>query len=154
MFRIESTDFREGEPIPKKFTCEGEDLSPDLKWTSPPEGTKSYILIVEDPDAPMGTFTHWVVYDLPAKFHRLYMGMGNDPDLKDGIKHGVTDFGRDGYGGPCPPRGHGTHRYIFVLKALDVETLGLAEGASKGDIERAMRGHVLGETRIIGIYSR
>ena len=153
-FKITSPDFTEAGRIPEKFTCEGEDLSPELNWEGSPEGTLSYVLIVEDPDAPRGTFIHWVVYDLPAAFHKMHMGMGNDPDLADGIKHGVSDFGNEAYGGPCPPRSHGTHRYFFILRALDVKTLGIGEGAKKSDVERAMKGHVLAETRLMGTFSR
>lgn len=153
-FRITSSDFKEGETMPKMFSCDGDDLSPELKWTDPPEGTKSFALIVEDPDAPVGTFTHWIVYDMPATFKELYRGIGNDIDLKDGIKEGVSDFGFRGYGGPCPPKGHGTHRYNFILRALDVATLGLPDSAKKNAVKEAMKGHVLGETRITGVYGR
>lgn len=153
-FNISSPDFRNGELIPKRFSCEGDDMSPELSWNDPPEGTKSYALIVEDPDAPAGTFIHWVVYDLPPEFHRLYRGMGNDGVPQDGIKQGSTDFGHTGYGGPCPPKGHGQHRYEFILRALDLKTLGLSEGAEKSEVERAMKGHILGETRITGLYRR
>ena len=154
MFRIESTDFREGEPIPKKFTCEGEDLSPHLKWTSPPEGTKSYILIVEDPDAPMGTFVHWILYDISSSLHELSRGAGSGKTVKGGMKQGLTDFGHAGYGGPCPPKGHGPHRYNFILKALDIPSLGLPDGARKSDLERATFGHILAEARITGKFQR
>lgn len=154
VMRLISPDFKDGDVIPKRYSCEGDDMSPELKWESPPAGTKSFALIVEDPDAPMGTFTHWVVYDMPATFHELYRGMGNDRDLTDGIKQGVSDFGHTGYGGPCPPKGHGTHRYSFILRALDVTSLGLTEGATKQDVEKAMKGHILAETRITGVFRR
>lgn len=154
MFRIESPDFREGETIPEKFTCEGEDLSPGLKWTSPPQGTKSYILIVEDPDAPMGTFVHWILYDISSSFDSLSRGAGNGKTARDGIKQGLNDFGRSGYGGPCPPKGHGPHRYNFILKALDIPALGLPDRARKSDLERATVGHILAEARIMGRFER
>jgi Raf kinase inhibitor-like YbhB/YbcL family protein len=153
-FKIMSHDFKDGDTIPRMFSCDGDDLSPELKWDDPPEGTKSFALIVEDPDAPVGTFTHWIVYDMPPTFKELYRGMGNDADLKEVIKEGITDFGHRGYGGPCPPKGHGRHHYNFILKALDVPTLGLPDAAKKGAIEKAMKGHVLGETRITGVYGR
>ncbi len=153
-FKIKSPDFTDGGSIPRKFTCEGEDLSPELTWENPPAGVKSFALIVEDPDAPMGTFTHWVIYDLPGTLKKLNRGIGNEARLKDNIKHGLQDFGRTGYGGPCPPKGHGRHRYYFKLTALDVETLGLSEGASKGDVLMAMKGHVLAETAAMGVYQR
>lgn len=149
-FKIKSPEFKEGDTIPKVFTCEGEDISPELEWEDAPAGTKSFSLIVEDPDAPMGTFIHWVVYDIPAGVNRFSRGMA----LKDGIKNGMTDFGKRGYGGPCPPKGHGTHRYFFILRALDLPALKLTDGARKPDVEKAMKGHILAETRIMGVYSR
>lgn len=155
MFNIESPDFREGAEIPREFTCEGKDTSPHLVWGSPPEGTRSYALCVEDPDAPMGTFVHWVVYDVPAELRELSRGVGNGKAaMKDGIKYGTNDFGHTGYGGPCPPKGHGPHRYYFVIKALDVPTLDLPVGAKKGDVERALQGHVLAEAKIMGKFKR
>jgi len=152
-FGIKSPDFKEGERIPVKFTCEGTDLSPELVWEGEPAGTKSYTLIVEDPDAPMGTFIHWVVYDAPGLLRKLERGIGNRADL-EGPVQGVSSFGRAGYGGPCPPRGHGDHRYYFILRALDVDSLGIGDGARKAEVEKAMQGHILGETSIMGTYSR
>lgn len=149
-FFITSPAFSEGGIIPEKFTCDGLDLSPELNWGEVPKGTKSLSLIVEDPDAPMGTFTHWVVYDIPADTTKLEQGA----QMKAAIKTGITDFGRSGYGGPCPPTGHGIHRYIFILRALDIATLGLKAGASRADVEKAMNGHVLGETKTSGKYKR
>lgn len=153
-FTLNSPDFTEGEEIPRMFTCEGDDMSPELRWESPPEGTKSFVLIADDPDAPMGTFTHWVLYDIPGGVKRLEQGLGNDPDLTGTLKHGKTDFGKEGYGGPCPPKGHGRHRYYFTVKALDVETLGIAHGASRKEVEESFEGHVLGEAGIMGTYER
>lgn len=154
MLRIESQDFREGGDIPREFTCEGGDLSPHLKWDSPPPETKSFILIAEDPDAPMGTFVHWVVYDLPGNQRELARGTGGNDALKDGMKAGLNDFGQTGYGGPCPPKGHGPHRYNFILRALDIPTLKLPAGAKKGEIERAVKGHVLAEAKTMGKFKR
>ncbi len=153
-FRIKSPDFTEGHSIPKKFTCDGEDLSPEVSWEDAPAGTKSFALIVEDPDAPMGTFTHWVVYDLPASTRKLNRGDGNKAVSEGGLKNGHTDFGRMGYGGPCPPKGHGRHRYYFKLIALDVDTLGLPSGASKNEVLMAMKDHVLAEATTMGVYQR
>ncbi len=153
-FGIKSPDFKEGERIPVKFTCEGTDLSPELVWEGEPAGTKSYTLIVEDPDAPMGTFIHWVVYDAPAHLRKMERGMGNETNLEGPLKQGVTSFGRAGYGGPCPPKGHGDHRYNFILRALDVDNLGVGVGAGKAEVEKAMKGHILGEASIMGTYSR
>ncbi|MBI1910427.1 MAG: YbhB/YbcL family Raf kinase inhibitor-like protein [Deltaproteobacteria bacterium] len=154
MLDLRSPDITNGDVIPKRFSCEGDDMSPELIWEGEPAGTKSYSLIVEDPDAPGGMFTHWVVYDMPAQFHHLYRGMGNDIDLKDGFKQGSTDFGYSGYGGPCPPKGHGRHRYNFIIRALDIPSLGLPDGATKSEVEMAMQGHVLAEAKITGIYQR
>jgi Raf kinase inhibitor-like YbhB/YbcL family protein len=154
MFQIESPDFKEGEAIPEKFTCEGDDLSPLLKWTSPPQGTKSYFLLVEDPDAPMGTFVHWILYDISSSLNEISRGAGNGKTVKDGMKQGLNDFGHIGYGGPCPPKGHGPHRYNFILKALDISSLNLPDGARKSDLERATAGHVLAEARTMGRFKR
>ncbi|MBI5642171.1 MAG: YbhB/YbcL family Raf kinase inhibitor-like protein [Deltaproteobacteria bacterium] len=152
-FSLKSPDFNEGESIPKRFSCEGEDISPELVWEDPPPGTKSFALIVEDPDAPMGTFVHWIIYDLPPASKKLRRGAGTE-ELSDGIKQGSTDFGLKRYGGPCPPKGHGKHRYNFLLRALDIATLGLPAGAKKSEVERAMKGHILAETKITGLYQR
>lgn len=152
--RLWSPDFSDGDNIPKKFSCDGDDISPEIDWEAEPKGTRSYALIVEDPDAPRGTFTHWVVYDIPKDFHKIERGAGNRPEIKDSIKQGSTDFGHLGYGGPCPPKGHGRHRYFFKLLALDVPTLGLQEGASKNDVKGAMKGHVISESEIVGVFKR
>lgn len=152
--KIDSPDLKEGTRIAKRFTCEGEDLSPEITWSGAPAGVKSYSLITEDPDAPAGTFVHWVLYDIPAGTDKIERGAGNSASLKDGMKHGATDFGTKRYGGPCPPKGHGDHRYYFILRALDVETLGLPAGAKRSEVERAMKGHILGEARLMGKYSR
>lgn len=153
-FAVRSTDFQEGSIIPKAFTCEGNDTSPALQWEGAPPGTKSFALIVEDPDAPMGTFIHWVVYDIPASSKSIERGAGNDSMLPPGAKHGSTGFGVNRYGGPCPPKGNGSHRYNFILRALDVETLGLKAGANRAEVERAMRGHILAEAKTMGVYQR
>ncbi|MEK6760129.1 MAG: YbhB/YbcL family Raf kinase inhibitor-like protein [Deltaproteobacteria bacterium] len=153
-FSLKSHDFNDGEVLNKRYSCEGDDMSPDLEWDGSPQGTRSYALIVEDPDAPGEVFTHWIVFDMPATFKHLDRGMGNDHDLKDGIKQGATDFGHTGYGGPCPPRGHGRHRYNFIIKALDIPTLGLTDGAEKSDVLKAIKGHILGESRITGVFER
>lgn len=153
-FMLTSDDFKEGERIPSVYTCEGSDTSPGLAWGEPPQGTKGYILVAEDPDAPGGTFVHWVLFDIPAATRRLERGTGDKPDPRGILKHGRTSFGRAGYGGPCPPEGHGTHRYFFNLKALDIKLLGVHQGAGKAEIDRAVKGHVLGEAGLMGTYSR
>ncbi|MBI5233644.1 MAG: YbhB/YbcL family Raf kinase inhibitor-like protein [Deltaproteobacteria bacterium] len=153
-FTIKSPRFKEAETIPREYTCEGADVSPELEWANAPQGTKSFSLVVEDPDAPVGTFVHWVIYDMPLADNGLKKAVAKDKVLPDGSKQGSNDFGRTGYNGPCPPRGLGKHRYFFILRALDVATLDMAPGADKKDLEKAMKGHVLGEARSSGVYER
>jgi Raf kinase inhibitor-like YbhB/YbcL family protein len=143
--------FGNNETIPKKYTCDGDDLSPPLSWEGRPEGTVSYVLIVDDPDAPAGTFTHWVLYNIPGDLNSLPEGVPQGKEVKYGYQ-GRNDFGAYGYGGPCPPRGK-PHRYFFKLYALDTK-LDLPPGAKRGDVERAMKGHVIGEAQLIGLYGR
>ncbi len=153
-FAIKSTAFENGETIPGEFTCEGRDTSPELVWSDPPGGTKSYVLIVDDPDAPSGVFTHWVIYDIPGDLRKLKAAVPPDAVLENGAKQGMNDFGTTGYRGPCPPGGHGRHRYFFRLMALDVDSLGLRGGAGRKDVERALKGRVLGEAVTMGLYER
>lgn len=153
-FTLKSADFKDGGAIPRQFTCDGDDISPELSWTDPPAGVLSYAMIVEDPDAPMGTFLHWVVYDIPAEWKGLKKGMTGTDGKDKGVKQGKTDFGAPGWGGPCPPKRHGNHRYIFTLKALDTPALGLPNAAERFDVEKAMDGHILAQSRLIGIYQR
>jgi Raf kinase inhibitor-like YbhB/YbcL family protein len=143
---VSSSAFSEGQPIPKKYSCDGQNVSPPLKWDGVPENTKSVAIIVDDPDAPSGTFTHWILYDLPAKTSELKEGSSG------GGKEGVNGFKKTGYGGPCPPP-NGAHRYVFRIYALDIESLGKA-GLSKQDITAAMKRHVLAEGQLIGKYKR
>jgi len=150
-FELTSTAFVEGEPIPSKYTCDGEDISPPLQWRDPPEGTRSFALIVDDPDAPIGTWVHWVLYNLPAGTRNLAEAIPPDAELSDGSRHGNSSWRRLGYGGPCPPRG--THRYFFKLYALDT-VLDLKAGANKKKLLRAMEGHILSQTELMGVYSR
>jgi len=149
--KLESNTFVADGMIPAKYTCDGEDVSPDLRWDAPPIGTQSLVLIVDDPDAPNGTFVHWVLYDLPPETRQLAEGVEVGPTLEGGGIHGETSFGRLGYGGPCPP--NGTHRYYFKLYALD-KALGLKSGATKQQIEAAMEGHILDSGELMGRYSR
>jgi Raf kinase inhibitor-like YbhB/YbcL family protein len=151
-FQITTSAFREGASIPKKFTCDGPDVSPTLSWTDPPAKTKNFALIADDPDAPGGTWVHWVLYELPSDTRKLPEGVTKTPRLPNGALQGRNDFGKAGYNGPCPPRGS-AHRYFFKLYALDSQT-GLKPGASKAELERAMNGHILGQAQIIGIYQR
>lgn len=142
--------FGEGEKIPRQYTCEGADLAPSLHWTGAPEETRSFALIMDDPDAPAGTWNHWLLFDIPPTAKSL--PEGHRPGKDDFT--GANDFGRLGYGGPCPPKGHGPHRYFFRLYALDVPSLKLKRGARRGEIDRAMRGHILAESQWMGRYER
>lgn len=151
-FELTSTAFSAGETIPKKFTCDGPDVSPQLKWNDPHANTQSIALIMDDPDAPGGTWVHWVLYDLPASTRELPEGVAKQEQLPSGARQGRNDFGKIGYGGPCPPPGK-PHRYFFKLYALDAK-LGLKAGATKADLERAMKGHILAQVELIGKYGR
>jgi Raf kinase inhibitor-like YbhB/YbcL family protein len=148
---LESAAFAQNQAIPSKYTCTGADVSPPLSWKNIPETAKSLVLICDDPDAPAGTWVHWVCYDIPPAVHALSEGIPKDDTLPTGGKQGITDFGRIGYGGPCPPSG--THRYFFKMYALDI-VLGLPAGKPKKDVERAMKGHVLAQGQLIGTYSK
>ncbi|HNY76595.1 MAG TPA: YbhB/YbcL family Raf kinase inhibitor-like protein [Bacteroidales bacterium] len=148
---VKSDSFSDGGMIPAKYTCDGANISPQLSWDNAPKGTKSFVLICEDPDAPMGTFTHWVLYDLPADVHELPENLPKDKILPNGAKQGITDFKKVGYGGPCPP--NGTHRYYFKLYALDT-LLNLEPALKKEDILKAMNGHILAQGQIMGKYAR
>jgi Raf kinase inhibitor-like YbhB/YbcL family protein len=150
--QLTSSAFTEGAPIPAKYTCDGEDVSPPLKWSNLPQGTKSVALICDDPDAPLGTWVHWVVYGIPATVTELPEGVPAVETIPNGARQGTNDFKRVGYGGPCPPKGR-PHRYVFQLYALDAE-LQLSPGATKKDLVNAMKGHILAEGRLIGTYER
>ena len=149
---IKSSAFKAQEKIPTKYTCDGADVSPPLSWTDVPEKTQSLALISDDPDAPVGTWVHWVLYDLPAETRELSEGMAKKDALENGAKQGLTDFKRVGYGGPCPPPGP-AHRYFFKLYALDAK-LGLEPRATKKDVEKAMKGHILAQAELVGLYKR
>jgi len=150
--QIKSTAFEENGLIPKKYTCDGSDVSPPLTWTKPPAGTKGIALICDDPDAPMGTWVHWVIYGLSPETTSLPEGVPTQKEVLGGIKQGINDFRKIGYGGPCPPRGP-AHRYFFKVYALDIE-LNLPAGATKKDVEKAMKGHILAEGQLVGRYGR
>jgi Raf kinase inhibitor-like YbhB/YbcL family protein len=149
--KLTSSAFSEGGMIPRRYTCDAEDVSPDLSWSGLPEGTKSFALICDDPDAPMGTWVHWVLFNLPADLTALPVAIPPDKSLANGGVHGKNDFGRLGYGGPCPPGG--THRYYFKLYALDAQ-LNLESGITKAQLLEAMQGHVLAEGQLMGKYKR
>lgn len=149
--KIASTAFDEGGLIPPKYTCDGADISPPLHWEDVPEGTKSIALICDDPDAPMGTWVHWVLFNLPAETRELAENIPPDRTLPNGARQGTSDFGRIGYGGPCPPSG--THRYFFKIYALDTQ-IDLAAGAKKAQLLKAVEGHILDQGQLIGKYKR
>jgi Raf kinase inhibitor-like YbhB/YbcL family protein len=143
---LQSTVLEHGEQIPRRHSCEGEDVSPPLSWSGTPEGTRSLALVVDDPDAPAGTFTHWLGWGLDPGAQRL--GEGEAAPVE-----GRNDFGTSGYRGPCPPPGHGPHRYSFRLYALDSD-LDLAPGADKSEFERAVESRTLAVAELIGTYER
>lgn len=149
---ISADGFKEGDTIPDEFTCKGKDISPSLSWEGIPAGTKSISLIMDDPDAPGGTFVHWVLYNIPGQTLMLPKGIPHNKTLADGSMQGMTDFGRAGYGGPCPPPGK-PHRYYFKVYALDIK-LDLPPGVSKNQLENAMKGHVLARGELMGKYQR
>lgn len=148
---LTSTSFDHQSDIPSRFTCDGEDISPPLAWSEAPSGTASYALIMDDPDAPAGTWDHWVLYNLPASVSELGEAVPPNEQLSNGALHGRNSWRDLGYGGPCPP--DGTHRYFFRLYALDT-MLDLDAGASKDDVLDAMEGHVLGQGELMGTYTR
>jgi len=149
---LSSPAFADGATIPDKYTCKGENVSPALKWDGVPNGTKSLALIMDDPDAPIGTFTHWVIFDLPPETRELSEAVPKDERLPSGALHGKNGMMQLGYFGPCPPPGK-PHHYGFALYALDTR-LDLAAGASKGQVLEAMQGHILGRGQLTGLYQR
>ncbi|GMV49372.1 YbhB/YbcL family Raf kinase inhibitor-like protein [Nitrospirales bacterium NOB] len=151
-FELTSSAFAEGEWIPKKHTCEGQDLSPPLRWNHPPTGTRSFALIADDPDAPAGTWVHWVMYNIPIDIRGLVEALPAQDILPNDAQQGLNDFKRVGYGGPCPPPGN-PHRYYFRLYALDQE-LSLKPRAAKAQVLDAMKGHVLAEAQLMGRFTR
>ncbi|HZP41203.1 MAG TPA: YbhB/YbcL family Raf kinase inhibitor-like protein [Candidatus Binatia bacterium] len=151
-FELTSSAFANGAPIPVRHTCDDANLSPALAWTAPPSGTKRLALVCEDPDAPAGTWAHWVVYDLPAGTRMLSEGVPPQKTLAGGGRQGTNDFKKIGWGGPCPPPG-AAHRYYFKLFALDAET-GLDPGATRAQVLRAIEGHTLGTAELMGTYRR
>jgi len=149
--KIESDAFGPGQSIPPAHTCDGKDLSPSLRWSDPPENTRCFALICDDPDAPARTWVHWLVWNIPPDSRGLAGGFGRQADLPDGTRQGTTDSREIGYGGPCPPSG--THRYFFRLYALD-QMLGLPSGARRAELDVALRGHILAEAELMGTYRR
>jgi Raf kinase inhibitor-like YbhB/YbcL family protein len=150
-FTLGSTAFRQGEAIPSKYTCDGDNVSVPLQWADPPVGTRSFAITVEDPDAPSGTFVHWVIYNIPANSRDLPEDGASEANLPEGSQNGANSARRTGYMGPCPPSG--THRYVFRLYALDT-TLNLNAGATKDQLLKAMQGHTLADAELMGTYTR
>ena len=150
---ITSSAFADGDPIPELYSCDGADISPPLAWTGVPAGTRSFALLCDDPDAPGGTWTHWAIFDIAADAGGLQEAFPKGARVGR-VLQAITDFGRPGYGGPCPPRGHGTHHYRFRLLALDAESLGLPDHAKFADVAEAAEGHILAEATLTGTYIR
>ena len=150
---LSSSAFADGERIPRPYSCEGADMSPPLHWKGAPAGTKGWAMVCSDPDAPMGTWYHWAVFDIPPEMSGLPESYPTDARVGE-TRQAVTDFGHKGYGGPCPPKGHGEHRYRFVLSALDVDKLPLPAGVECRDVEAAAREHAIMQTVLTGVYSR
>lgn len=144
---LTSDAFQNGQPIPTQFTCDGADRTPALKWDEPPAGAKSFALIIDDPDAPSGTFRHWGVFDIPASARSI----GDNQHVGTEV---ANDFGKPGYGGPCPPKGHGPHHYHFKLFALNTEKLGVPSSAKVADVENAANRHAIAQGELVGTYER
>lgn len=149
--KLTSPAFENNSAIPAKFTCQGSDHSPALQWEAEPGNTKSFALICSDPDAPHGTFIHWVLYDIPATTHALPEGIQGGDELENGSRQGLSSFNKLGYGGPCPPSG--THHYHFDLFALDTR-LNKPAGLTEEQLRGAMHGHILAQTRLTGLYKK
>lgn len=152
-FRLTSAAFGNDQAIPSAHSCDGDNTSPPLRWEGVPSGTRSLALVVRDPDAPAGDFTHWLLYDLPAAITELPSGKYDNTQFPLGGFEGSNSFGALGYGGPCPPPG-APHRYVFTLFALNVPSLGLPAGASAASVEGAMSGKILEQARLVGLYGR
>jgi len=144
---MNSNAFKNGQPIPADYTCDGADKIPVLRWGAPPPETKSFALVIDDPDAPSGTFRHWGVYDIPASARAIGGGQRVGTEVSN-------DFGKAGYGGPCPPKGHGPHHYHFKLFALNVDRLDVGSAAKAADVEMAAQRHAIAQGELVGIYER
>ena len=151
--RLSSTAFSDGTAIPRRHTCDGEDLSPPLAWSDVPAGVRGFVILCDDPDAPGGTWHHWAAYDIPASQSALAPSTAQQAG-KQGFRQATNDFGRIGYGGPCPPHRHGPHHYRFRLLALSIDHLPMRKNPSCRDVEREARKHVLADAVLVGIYER
>lgn len=149
--KVTSQSFSEGGKIPVKYTCDGKDISPPLSWSGGPDNTRSYAIISDDPDAPVGTWVHWVIYNIPADVTSLPEDVPKAEKLENGAVQGRNDFKKYGYGGPCPPGG--THRYFFKVYALDT-MIDEGPGLTKKQLLKAMEGHILAQGELMGKYSR
>ena len=150
--RLTSSDFSDEGRIPRASTCDGEDLSPALAWTDAPPATRSFVLLCNDPDAPNGVWRHWAAYDIPHAWSHLARGAGRP--AAQHFKQAINDFKRVGYGGPCPPKGDGSHHYRFTLLALSVDRLNVHADPHCADVEREARKHCIAETTFVGLYER
>ena len=150
-FKVTSVAFKEGQPIPRQYTCSGVNVSPPLEWGTAPKPARTIAIIADDPDAPGGTWTHWVLYNLPAENIGLVENVPETETLRAGGFQGKNDFGKISYGGPCPPSG--THRYFFKIYAVDTE-LPLKAGATKAELEKALEGHVVAQGQLMGTYAK
>jgi Raf kinase inhibitor-like YbhB/YbcL family protein len=150
-FKLTSTAFKEGQPIPREHTCDGVNVSPPLEWSGAPPAAKTFAIICDDPDAPSGTWVHWVLYNLPADRIGLVENVPTTEKIPGDGLQGTNDFQKIGYGGPCPPSG--THHYFFKLYALDAQ-LSLPAGATKAEVLKAMEGHIVAQTQLMGTYRR
>ena len=149
--QITSSAFTEGSMIPAKYTCDGQDISPPLEWENAPTVTKSFAIISDDPDAPVGTWVHWVVYNIPSNIMKLDENVKPEKEFENGMRQGNNSWPKIGYGGPCPPSG--THRYYFKLYALNT-ILNIEPGATKEQVLQAMKGHIIKEAQLMGKYKR
>lgn len=150
---VTSSAFNDGQRIPDRYTCVSENVSPDIAWSNVPDKAKTIAIICDDPDAPAGTWVHWVIFNIPANTQKLPEALPADQNLAHGSCQGINSFGKTGFGGACPPKGHGRHHYFFKVYALDIK-LDLDADATKQDLETAMIGHVLATGELMGIYSR
>jgi len=151
--RLTSSDFFDEGRVPRVCSCEGEDASPALQWSDAPPATRSFVLLCDDPDALNGVWRHWAAYDIKHSWSHLARGAGRAAGASH-LKQAINDFGRTGYGGPCPPRGDGVHHYRFTLLALSVDKLSVRDGAPCRDVEREARKHVIAEAALVGLYER
>ena len=151
--QLMSSAFSDGQLIPKRFTCDGENVSPPLIWSDPPDGTRSFVILCDDPDAPMGTWHHWAAYDIPRDRRALPEGLPAREKV-EGFRQAVNDFRSPGYGGPCPPHAHRPHHYNFRVLALSVDQLRLHEESSCRHVEHQAREHLIAEATLVGLYQR